>query len=303
MIVRNIKLKKILKTLNPHWEDLDWKIECSAMDSLTFEIWDWDLVGGDDYMGEVKFSIISLLSTLPKAENVFLTKTNLVTSKKPDKHKVSGILTITLEFSANSDKTVIKKHFGKPLAESIETAKKDGMTHLTEDILMLLMDTGTTSEGIIRIPGNKPQVMAMKTKLDAGEEITEGDPYDLAGLLKLYLAELPDSLIPENIYLKLAELNFENPATVQFLTDTLRNEMPIHNWNLLESCCKFFCELVKNTEVTKMLPSNIGISIGPSVCLSPKLRDDTMAFMVGTKCSASLLACIVSNAVTIFNWK
>jgi len=301
---KKYKAPKIMKTLDPHWEDLDWKIECNAMDTITFEIWDWDLVGGDDYMGEVKFSIISLLSTLPKTDNVFLTKTHYVASKNPDKLKVSGILTITLEFSADTNEQIkINKHFGKPLIESIETAKNEGLTHLTEDILMLLMETGITSEGIIRIPGSKPLVLAMKEKLDAGFEVTEGDPYDLAGLLKLYLAELPDSLIPESIYLKVSEMNFESPETAPILANILRTEMPEQNWNLLESCCKFFCELCRNTEITKMLPLNIGISIGPTVCLSQKLRNDTMAFMAGTKFSAALLSCIITNATTIFNWQ
>jgi len=71
-----------LKTHNPHWEDLGWKIECNAMDTFTIEIWDWDLMGSDSYMGEVKFSIVSVLSTLPKSDNVFLSKTYLVSNKK-----------------------------------------------------------------------------------------------------------------------------------------------------------------------------------------------------------------------------
>jgi len=211
-------------------------------------------------------------------------------------------LTITLEFSAVTEQNKINKHFGKPLIESIETAKKDGIPHLTEDILMLLMETGTTCEGIIRIPGNRPQVLAMKKKADAGQEITEGDPYDLAGLLKMYLTELPDSLIPESIYLKVAEMNFESPETVTILSNILKKEMPAPNWNLLGSCCKFFCELCNNTDTTKMLPSNIAISIGPSICLSQRIRDDTTAFIVGTKFSAALLYCIVSNARTLFGW-
>jgi len=177
------------------------------------------------------------------------------------------------------------------------------MTHLTEDIMILLMEIGRSCEGIIRIPGNKPTILALKTKLDAGQEITEGDPYDLASVLKLYLSELPDSVIPESVYLKVAEMNFESPDTPPVLTRILRSELPKHNWYLLDLCCKFFCEVCNNTEITKMLPSNIGISIGPTLCLSQKLRDDINTLIVGVKHAAALLACIVSNAKTIFNWK
>jgi len=266
-------------------------------------VWDWDRMGENDCIGEVKFSIISLLSTLPKSDDVFLEKTFLISSKKPDKHKSSGILTITLEFSDEQNR--VNKHFGKPLNESISTAKKLGVPHLGEYLIMLLLENGTTSEGIIRIPGNKPQVMALRNKLESGQDITEdADPYDIAGVLKLYLSELPDSLIPETVYLKLTDLNFDSPSSISTLTKVLQSDiMPKHNMELLELCCKYFCELVKNTEITKMLPINLAISIGPTICLSPKLRNDTMAFMQGTKTSAALLSCLISNAKTIFKWK
>lgn len=36
------------------------------MDTLVFEVWDWDRMADNEYLGEVKFSIVSILSTLPK---------------------------------------------------------------------------------------------------------------------------------------------------------------------------------------------------------------------------------------------
>jgi len=79
------KAKKILKTLNPHWEDLSWNLSCEATETLTFEIWDWDRVGGDDFMGEVKFTIISILGALPNVTRPIFTKTFVVTPKKNEK--------------------------------------------------------------------------------------------------------------------------------------------------------------------------------------------------------------------------
>jgi len=257
-------------------------------------------------MGEVKFTIISILGALPNVTRPIFTKTFVVTPKKNEKkgkiEEVSGILTITMEFGTD-DKKLIGKHFGKPLKESLQIAKKENVVHLTEDLVMHLLSTGATSEGIIRIPGNRQQVIALRQLLDSGKEVPESeDPYDLAGVLKLYLSELPDSLIPEVVYIKITDLisedNFSDPVIIAKVLQILK-EIPKENMDVLECCCRYFVALCKNTE-TKMSPDNIGISIGPTICMSKALQENPAAFMFGTKTSALLLSFVVRNYETIF---
>uniref|UniRef100_A0A6B2KYK8 Rho-GAP domain-containing protein n=1 Tax=Arcella intermedia TaxID=1963864 RepID=A0A6B2KYK8_9EUKA len=300
---RKYKSQKKFKTLNPVWSELNWEIECNALDSITIEIWDWDRVGAAEFMGEIKFSVISVLSSLPRVDTIFHTKTFVVGKKPTTKYNVSGTLTIDFEFRVDKSK-VEGKHFGKSLKESLRVARNDGVNHLVDDIVtQLLQGDGTISEGIIRIPGNKPQIMDLKAHLDSGRELAgEYDPYDLAGVLKLYLAELPDSLVPQSIYLKLTDFDYDDPQVFNSIAPILK-EMPADNMGVLSKICQFFYELCQNTQITKMAPENIGISIGPTVCLSPALRNDTMAFMVGTKVSATLLSLMVKNAPSFFDWK
>jgi RhoGAP domain len=60
---------------------------------------------------------------------------------------------------------------------------------------------GLDQEGIFRISGNLRTIEQLKTAFDNGSEVNfEEDEVDImavAGLLKLFLRELPDSLIPE----------------------------------------------------------------------------------------------------------
>jgi hypothetical protein len=69
---------------------------------------------------------------------------------------------------------------------------------------------------------------------------------------------------------------------------------------LLTLCCRFFCELSKNSEATKMTPDNIGISIGPTLMLSPKIRNDPNAFIGASNKAPAILAYCVANFDALF---
>lgn len=83
------------------------------------------------------------------------------------------------------------------------------------------------SEGLIRIPGNKDAIYRIREEVDSGNPVDWAveDPYDLAGLLKLYLLKLPESLVPYDIYMELKEvsmyLKFEPELTPQ--TETIQS--------------------------------------------------------------------------------
>ena len=62
--------------------------------------------------------------------------------------------------------------------------------------------TGITCEGIFRVNGNSRVVDRLRSSFDrhGDAELEEaGDVMAVAGLLKLYLRELPDGVIPDNM--------------------------------------------------------------------------------------------------------
>ena len=61
---------------------------------------------------------------------------------------------------------------------------------------------GTKSEGIFRVPGDGDLVSELKLRIDKGYYTLDGfdDPHVLASLLKLWLRELADPLVPDEMY-------------------------------------------------------------------------------------------------------
>lgn len=61
---------------------------------------------------------------------------------------------------------------------------------------------GTKSEGIFRVPGDSDSVSELKLRIDRGYYNLEGvdDPNVLASLMKLWLRELLEPLVPEEMY-------------------------------------------------------------------------------------------------------
>lgn len=61
---------------------------------------------------------------------------------------------------------------------------------------------GTKCEGIFRVPGDSDLVSELKIRIDRGYYTLENvdDPHVLASLLKLWLRELMDPLVPEELY-------------------------------------------------------------------------------------------------------
>lgn len=69
---------------------------------------------------------------------------------------------------------------------------------------------------------------------------------------------------------------------------------------LLALSCNFFKLLSNNSDITMMTPDNIGISIGPSVLLSPKIRNDPNEFM-NNKAPSILSFCIQYSDQIFYN--
>jgi len=93
----------------------------------------------------------------------------------------------------------LKRYFGVTLEESISRALRDGKTHVVEGCCTALVKKGFNLEGLVRTPGNRPRIYQLKQSIETQQDVnfSAEDPYDLVGLLKLYLMEMPDSLIPE----------------------------------------------------------------------------------------------------------
>jgi len=86
-----IKTKVIKKTLNPRWNELvEIPAEWAKANNIVVECWDWDAIGGDDFMGEFSFQA-SVADEAPAQKTWELAKPKQKSRKKAG--SVSGTIT------------------------------------------------------------------------------------------------------------------------------------------------------------------------------------------------------------------
>jgi hypothetical protein len=160
-------------------------------------------------------------------------------------------------------------YFGVPLEESFQYSIEHEQVHIAEHCIEYLHKNGTSIEGIFRISGSTSTIQSLKQKTDNGEDIVFDDsiwPHDVSGLLKLYLRELPDGLIPPTVWLP--------------LFDSTGNDFDLKVYNMIMNVGPFtkvvlfkllhLLEIIiTNAEITKMTPSNLAVCLSPCILRSP----------------------------------
>lgn len=95
--------------------------------------------------------------------------------------------------------------FGQSLEETMAFEHKLNrrLPYIMEQCVHFLTKNGLDVEGIFRLPGRNLLIKELKERFDSAErvvfDIEEVDVHTVASLLKLYLRELPQSVILQNI--------------------------------------------------------------------------------------------------------
>lgn len=166
--------------------------------------------------------------------------------------------------------------FGQDLALVLQREQElgykglDGVPAVIFHTLAAIRTTGgLETEGIFRISCAQDEMTALKEQLEAKDfDIKCSSPHIPAAVLKLWLRELPEPVISQDVFneaVALAKL-----ATV----DTLRilhvyQKLPPMNQRLLEELARFFVSIVKHTEKNRMDIKNLAIVFAPSLMRNP----------------------------------
>jgi len=123
---------------------------------------------------------------------------------------------------------------------------------------------GLRLEGIFRVPGDGDSVSDLKLRIDRGYYTLDNvdDPYVLASLMKLWLRELCDPLIPDEMYNECI-MNSNDPDSCVRIVERL----PTINRRVilfLVSFLQLFLE-EKTQNITKMTPANLALVMAPNL--------------------------------------
>eukprot|EP01114_Cavostelium_apophysatum_P016541 TRINITY_DN4728_c0_g1_i1.p1 TRINITY_DN4728_c0_g1~~TRINITY_DN4728_c0_g1_i1.p1 ORF type:complete len:615 (+),score=174.42 TRINITY_DN4728_c0_g1_i1:70-1914(+) len=154
-------------------------------------------------------------------------------------------------------------------------------------------------QGIFRLSGSQPQITQLKKDFDKGENVnlsTVEDPHVIAGLLKLYLRELPEPLFPFEVYDKLIDTqrNQKDSDLLDSLSVIIDNEFPPANKAVLRSLLVLLTAVESHSATNKMTSSNLSIVFAPTLIRS---REDSMQQMVmHTPIINSIMRTIIENS-------
>jgi len=122
------------------------------------------------------------------------------------------------------------------------------------------------------MPGSLSSINALKTALDSGEDVRMDDDrwYDInviAGVVKLFMRELPDRIVPSDSLLEFRNMTANIPDEddrVPAYRD-LMLRLPSQNYNFLRRLYLHFSLIAKNASVNKMHAVNLAIVFGMGI--------------------------------------
>jgi len=125
-----------------------------------------------------------------------------------------------------------------------------------------------SEEGLFRISGNSENVLHLRSEIDAGNFVpfATAPVHDLTALLKMYLRDLPDPLIPENVCHKASELlsSSSEPPVIQ-LWVLLLAELSKDARILLHRVCSFLSVVASHSSENRMPVDNLLIVFLPTL--------------------------------------
>ncbi|NWU91878.1 RHG24 protein, partial [Upupa epops] len=127
------------------------------------------------------------------------------------------------------------------------------------------------------------------------------DVHTVASLLKLYLRELPEPVIPYAKYDDFLSctkmLSKEEEKGLRELVKQVKS-LPAVNYNLLKYICRFLDEVQFYSGVNKMSVQNLATVFGPNI-LRPKM-EDPLTIMEGTVVVQQLMSVLISKHEELF---
>ncbi|XP_052265586.1 rho GTPase-activating protein 24-like isoform X1 [Dreissena polymorpha] len=200
--------------------------------------------------------------------------------------------------------------FGTSLGETMQfersrSARK--VPYIVESCSEFLKLNGLETEGLFRLPGRMLLVRDLKDRFDEGEmvslDVEEVDVHSVASLLKQFLRELPECLIPFNRYQEFMNIamRFQGQKSQDTRLEEVEGlrlamtELPRDNYNCLKYLCNFLHMVADKTQFNKMDARNLARVFGPNIIRHPQMEDNPEAFMLTTADISEQLAYMMIN--------
>lgn len=198
--------------------------------------------------------------------------------------------------------------FGQHLEETMLYEAQCGPQRLVpvlvEQCVCFIREHGLQEEGLFRAPGQTNHVRELQDAFDRGEKPvfdSTTDVHTVASLLKLYIRELPEPIIPFSKYtqfLSCAPLLTRDKAMGIVELGKQVKSLPQVNYNLLTYICKFLDEVQSHSNENKMSVQNLATVFGPNI-LRPRV-EDPVTMMEGSSQVQHLMTVLISEHARLY---
>lgn len=223
--------------------------------------------------------------------------------------------------------------FGQDFTKASQ-GSPDGIPFIVKKCISEIEKRALKTKGIYRVNGVKTRVEKLCQAFENGKELVElsqASPHDISNVLKLYLRQLPEPLMPFRLYNELMGLAKESlqggeakgrggkggPELVDRGADTdqvvlslvlklreLLKELPCENMATLQYLLQHLRRIMEVEEDNKMTSGNLGIVFGPTL-MRPRPTDATISLssLVDYPHQARIIEALIIFYPTIFEHK
>ncbi|NXK24553.1 HMHA1 protein, partial [Arenaria interpres] len=220
--------------------------------------------------------------------------------------------------------------FGQDFTKASQSSS-DGIPFIIKKCISEIEKRALKTKGIYRVNGVKTRVEKLCQAFENGKELVElsqASPHDISNVLKLYLRQLPEPIMPFRLYNELMGLAKESlqggegkgkggkggPELVDKGADTdkvvvnlvlklkeLLKELPSENMATLQYLLQHLRRIVEVEQDNKMTSSNLGIVFGPTL-MRPRPTDATISLssLVDYPHQARIIEALIIFYSTIF---
>ncbi|KAK4057577.1 rho GTPase-activating protein [Microbotryomycetes sp. JL221] len=163
--------------------------------------------------------------------------------------------------------------FATPLWDLVQREGRE-VPLLVEEALAAIERRGLSEVGIYRISGENRVIQELRDSIDRGIDpapmFATTDVHNVTGLLKLYLRELPEPVIPFELYSEFISSNsIQDYDERHYAVRDLVWRMPQPNFVLLRSLMEHLDKVTDNEGVNAMHAANLSIIFAPTLLKPP----------------------------------
>ncbi|KAK6535951.1 hypothetical protein TWF281_000200 [Arthrobotrys megalospora] len=168
--------------------------------------------------------------------------------------------------------------FGAALGDAVEVSKPPGVDLEIPSVVYRCIEYldargAWQEEGIFRLSGSNTAIRQLRDRFNTNADVNlladeeeYHDPHAIAGLLKLYLRELPHNLLTRDLHGEfVAALEDDDKSNRVPRLNELVHMLPIENFTLLKVLAQHLIQIVDNAAENKMTVRNVGIVFSPTL--------------------------------------